>query len=90
MPAKAGDLERVARALGFVKGRQKGVMRAGNTRTGGQRRFPFIQRWKSAAGCFTKFSSNSAFLKMNFISSGDNPFLAQALPWVAEELIPSR
>lgn len=46
MPARAGDLERVARVLGFVK--------------------------------------------MNSISSGDSRFLAQALPWVAEELIPSR
>lgn len=69
---------------------RKVVMRAGNTRMGGQRRSPFIHRWKSAAGCFTRFSSNLAFLAMNFISSGDSPFLAQALLWVAEELIPSR
>jgi len=65
-------------------------MRVGSIRMGGQRRFRFIHRWKSAAGYFTKFSSNSAFLKMNFISSGDNPLFLQALPWVAEELIPSR
>ena len=90
MPAKAGDLERVARVLGFVKIRQKGGHARWKHPDGRSRRFPFIRRWKSEAGCFTKFSSNSAFLKMNFISSGDNPLFPQAVLWIAEELIPSR